>query len=128
VMTAQISSTGSYVAATFPVQRPGDLNVFQLYFKPALTGEAHTHELQFVIGNDRQVHLQPPLTPGLDTFAKDVAPTLTAEDAARKAVVRKPSGAAKVLKPVNTLLTKLARELDAAVGAGEAGASEAASP
>src|SRR5438046_1804009 len=24
VMTAQISSTGSYVAATFPVQRPGD--------------------------------------------------------------------------------------------------------
>jgi hypothetical protein len=128
VMTAQITSTGSYVAATFPVQRPGDLNVFQLYFKPALTGEAHTHELQFVIGNDRQVHLQPPLTPGLDIFAKDIAPTLKAEDAARKAVARKPSGAAKALKPLNALLTKLTRELDAAVSAGEASVSEASTP
>jgi hypothetical protein len=128
VMTGMITSTGSDFAATFPVQRPGDLNVFQLYFNPALTGAEHTHELQFVIGNDRQVHLQPPLTPNLAAFAKDLAPTLKAEDAARKAVARKPSGASNALKPVNALLTKLTRELNAAVSAGEASVSEASKP
>jgi hypothetical protein len=128
VMTGNITSTGSFFAATFPVQRPGDLNVFQLYFNPALPGAEHTHELQFVIGNDRQVHLQPPLTAGLAAFAKDVTATLKAEDVARKSVTRKPKGATTALKPVNALLTKLTRELDALVGAGEASAGEAAKP
>jgi hypothetical protein len=122
-------STGSFVAATFPLNRPGDLNGFQLYFNPLLPmGQAHTHELQFVIGNDRQLHLQPSLTPGLDGFAKDSGQALKAEDNARRAITRNPKGASSALKPVNTLLARLTRGLTAAVGAGEASTQESAKP